>query len=519
MKAFLMHRTANFDVKAPLPAHTQDLAQDLELETIVGAMARNDAYLAEIARSALLQSTATDRETVLYRQAVFEDCLQNAATIRLIYTIAVDSLDAEKKSSWAYLTNYPSAVLRRSLEVMHVLVDLLMRLRSIADRHAGDFHSQGFLDLFATLQRDMDNGYFARIRDHLQELKFNDGLLLGAQVGTGLKGRDYVLLRSKEPRPSWIQSWIRWVFGPKRPGYTFALHPRDEGGFRALSELSDRGIDQVADALARSNDHIVSFFMMLRAELSFYVGCLNLHEELRARGGAFSRPTPLTLGDRVYRYEGLYDPCLALGMARLPVANDGELKAADLVFITGANQGGKSTYLRSMGLAQLMMQAGMFVAARGFAAPLCNGLFTHYKREEDTEMRSGKFDEELVRMSALLAEMHPNAVIFFNESFASTNEREGSEIAAQIVRGLQARHVRVLFVTHMFELAHSFFEPRADRSIFLRAERESSGHRSFKVTQGPPLRTSYGQDLYEKTFASRPGEQRGAKPMFEGAHP
>ena len=283
--------------------------------------------------------------------------------------------------------------------------------------------------------------------------------------------------------------------------------------------MSDRGIDQVADAVARSTDHIVSFFMMLRAELAFYVGCLNLDEQLRARGAKLSLPTPRAPDERDCRYEGLYDPCLALSMSSLPVGNDNDLKAADLVFITGANQGGKSTFLRSMGLAQLMMQAGMFVAASRFAAPLSTGIFTHYKREEDTEMRSGKFDEELVRMSALLTNIHPNALILFNESFASTNEREGSEIAAQIVRGLQTRHVRVVFVTHMYELARTFFEPRADHSIFLRAEREASGHRSFKVTEGAPLRTSFGQDLYEKTFASRPGESQAAKPMFEGAHP
>ena len=31
--------------------------------------------------------------------------------------------------------------------------------------------------------------------------------------------------------------------------------------------------------------------------------------------------------------------------------------------VTGANTGGKSTFLRSVGLAHLMMQAGMFVSA------------------------------------------------------------------------------------------------------------------------------------------------------------
>ena len=56
-----------------------------------------------------------------------------------------------------------------------------------------------------------------------------------------------------------------------------------------------------------------------------------------------------------------------------------------LFMITGANTGGKSTFLRSVGLAHLMMQAGMFVPAESFSSEVCDGVFTHYKREEDVD--------------------------------------------------------------------------------------------------------------------------------------
>jgi DNA mismatch repair ATPase MutS len=68
--------------------------------------------------------------------------------------------------------------------------------------------------------------------------------------------------------------------------------------------------------------------------------------------------------------------------------------------LTGANQGGKSTFLHSIGLAQLMMQSGMFVGAERFEAAPCPALFTHYKREEDATMKSGKLDEELAFRNA-----------------------------------------------------------------------------------------------------------------------
>ena len=60
-------------------------------------------------------------------------------------------------------------------------------------------------------------------------------------------------------------------------------------------------------------------------------------------------------------------------------------------------RGGKSTFLRSAGLAQLMMRCGMFAAAESCRANVCDSIFTHYKREEDNTIESGKLDEELSR--------------------------------------------------------------------------------------------------------------------------
>lgn len=497
MKAFLMRKGESFDrTKAP-PANSADLLQDLELGTLIHAMANDDPYLSEIAQSTLLQASEIDIHTILYRQDVLKDCLQNPVTVKAIYAIAIDSMGAEKQHSWSFLSNYPAGILRHSLEVLHVLVELLARLRSIADRHADDFRSEGFISLFGTLQREMDDDYFTRVRNHLHDLKFENGVPIGAGLGKGFKGQGHLLLRSTEPRLSWIER----LFAPKRPGYTFTLHPRDEGGAQALTQFAARGIDHVADAVARSTDHIVSFFVMLRNELAFYMGCLNLNDRLKEKGTPLSFPQPSPPSGRRCVFSDLYDPCLALNMTTSPIENSGDFHDAALVFITGANQGGKSTFLRSFGIAQLMMQAGMFVAAKTFTSPISEGLSTHYKREEDTNMRSGKFDEELVRMSRLLTDIHPNGLVLFNESFAATNEREGSEIAGQIVSGLLARDVRVIFVTHMYELAHSFFSRRDVHSTFLRAERDTGGKRSFKLNEGEPLRTSYGRDLYEKTFA------------------
>jgi len=211
-------------------------------------------------------------------------------------------------------------------------------------------------------------------------------------------------------------------------------------------------------------------------------------------------PTLVAPDERRHSFAGLYDVCLALTMNRQVVGNAVMADKVDLVTITGANQGGKSTFLRSIGLAQLMMQCGMFVPADSFCANLCAGLFTHFKRKEDAAMKSGKLDEELSRMSVIVDRLTPNALVLFNESFAATNEREGSEIARQIVSALVERRVKVFFVTHLYALARGFYDTGRADTIFLVAERRADGERTFKMVEGEPTQTSYGKDLYHSVF-------------------
>jgi DNA mismatch repair ATPase MutS len=495
MKAYLLYRDQDFDLQQPFPPNEQALTQDLELDTLFNAMALDDKFLLEVARKVLLTSV-NDLNTLRYRQSILQDCLNNAALVREIYALAVDAIVSEKRNFWGLLTKYPEAVLHRSMDVLQMFVSKLKTLRSTAETHASAFASEGFTALFAMLMRELSDDYFASIQQHLKTLQFRNGVLISAELGPGNKGAHYVLRHPLEPQ----QHWYERLFAEKPASYTFYVSERDESGTRALEELKDKGINLVANALAQSNDHLLSFFTLLRTELAFYIGCLNLHERLVQKGMPICFPQPVAANERRHVFQGLYDAGLVLTMEQRVVGNMVEASGKDLVIITGANQGGKSTFLRSIGIAQLMMQCGMFVLAESFCANVCTGLFTHYKRKEDVTMRSGKLDEELSRMSAIVDQITPNAMILFNESFAATNEREGSEIARQITSALVEKHIKVFFVTHLYEFAHGFYDKHMVNALFLRAERQADGRRTFQLIEGEPLQTSYGVDVYHKIF-------------------
>jgi len=214
-------------------------------------------------------------------------------------------------------------------------------------------------------------------------------------------------------------------------------------------------------------------------------------------------PVPSALGTQRLAAEGLYDASLALTLDGPVTGNDVAADGRQLIMVTGANQGGKSTFLRAVGQAQLMLQAGMFAPARELSGSACSGLFTHYKREEDATMERGKLDEELDRMSAIADWIRPDGLLLCNESFASTNEREGSQIAREIIRALTEAGIRIVFVTHLYDLAESIRARGDGRVLFLRAQRETDGVRTYRLPEGDPLPTSYGEDLYQEAFGVR----------------
>ena len=232
------------------------------------------------------------------------------------------------------------------------------------------------------LRKELGDEYLASIQTHLTELKFRKGVLLSAELGESNEGVNYVLRQAPVKEPNWLKR----ILGKGPPGYTFHLAARrgrgaDPGGDAAPG-------DQPGCACARP---IRRSRPELFQDAADGVGLLyrlpELHGQLVAKGEPVCFPAPAPAGERSHRFSGLYDVCLALPMENRVVGNTVNADGKSLVIITGANQGGKSSFLRSIGLAQVMMQCGMFVGAEAFkpnSVLLCYSL----------QARRGRDDEE-----------------------------------------------------------------------------------------------------------------------------
>ncbi len=496
MRVHLMQPGAAFDAYAELPPMAEALLTDLELQTLLDAMASGDPIIEQVARTALLNGLA-DPALIAYRQAALRDCLAQPDAIRQLYSIASAALRDEQKQ-WGLSYASAHSILSRSLTVIELLVKRLRQLRDVGEQTSVAFYSEAFTDLFATLARKCSDEYFDQVAEVTALLQDKRGTLAAVRLGAGNRGQDYVLLQAQP------QSWRDRVTTMRHRHHpSFQISERDEAGARAVAELADRCLDPAANATAQAAQHVLSFMRSLQTELAFYVGCLNLQERLTELGLPTYLPRARESTRHTLAATDLYDVCLALHSRSPVVTNDVKAPDAALVLVTGTNRGGKSTLLRAIGLAQLMMQCGMFVGAASFTANVRSGIFTHFKRPEDPSMHVGKLAEELERMHNIVRLIGPDGMLLCNESFASTNEREGSEISRQLITALIDSGVKVLFVTHLYELAHGFYEEQRPDTVFLQAAPPAAdGEPIFKLAPGEPEPTSHGLLAYERVFGT-----------------
>lgn len=501
MKPFLLYEQYPENNRRKVP-NENELVQDLNLHVIFRSMARDDSFLYHTAGEVVLKGLS-DLEAITYRQKIVEDCIKSSTIISGFYNISSRALKEAALYKEYTQPNYARIVpvsvrVIKSAGLLELLVNRLEELREISREKEKTFQSKGMVNFCKMLDNNLTDRFFAKAKEHIRDLSLiTEGgkMVIGAKLGNGIKGSGYVLRELSEATGEFKNG--------RKPlrSKEYNVIPLDNTSIaKSAREIEEAGLIHILRVINHFISTTTGFFELLRYEAGFYVGCTNLYHELSQIGLPLSFPVPTDKSQKNLSFTGIYDMSMSINGMKKLVTNSLHTVNASLFIITGANQGGKSTFLRSIGLSQILMQCGMFVPASYFTSNICDNVFTHFTREEDSAMESGKLDEELLRMNAIVNSITPQSLLLMNEPFATTTERDGSKIAADIVTAFYELGIKVIFVTHLFEFAHYILNKNFEGAVFLRAERYDSGERSFCIKPGEPLQTSFGEDLYNSVI-------------------
>ena len=164
----------------------------------------------------------------------------------------------------------------------------------------------------------------------------------------------------------------------------------------------------------------------------------------------FCFPEALSGGRQGLGLEGLYHPEL-----KQPVPNTLRLtEDENVLFLTGANMAGKSTFMKSLGIAVYLGHMGFPVPASAMVFSVFDGLYTTINLPDDLGTGTSHFYAEVLRVKKVARELGAgkNLFVIFDELFRGTNVKDACEATIAITSAF-ARRRRSLFVvsTHIME--------------------------------------------------------------------
>ena len=162
--------------------------------------------------------------------------------------------------------------------------------------------------------------------------------------------------------------------------------------------------------------------------------------------------------------------------------------------ITGCNMSGKSTYIRSIALMQVMAQIGCFVPASYASFPICRELFARVSMDDSIEANVSTFAAEMREAAFILRNVDRNSLVIIDELGRGTSTRDGLAIAIAIAEALIESRALVWFVTHFRDLAKFLSERSGVNNLHLEVNmsQEDRMMMLYKVSEGYVQEEHYG---------------------------
>ncbi len=520
----------------------KSIVQDLGLKTLytnagkdvvfengsVKNIKEQDAFIYDTMSKVMVAPLVT-KDEIVFRQEIIKDCLANEDFIKQLYAesgrIMSEWDKLGRKSGYTGRQDL-AAWAEKQIHLTELFAGGLKEIKALLKKYHTFFESEGLKALAERMCIEFDDEYEKNIEKLISDVSFytkgnedKDGsvythmpkITFRGKLRAGLKLEDIVLedvdsesIKYRNPK-STIAKIVEFKNSLAPNSFSSKLTPAIE---KQVEALEQNIVNYAMSFTRRFIEKFSGFFEQLMLQTAFYRGAVNLRHHMKRSGIEYCFPT--VCDNKNLSFIELKEFVMCMEQRVNAVGNTCSILNKQLVIITGANQGGKSTFLRSVGIAQVMMQAGLPVAAEDFSSGIFPSLFTHFTRREDSAMNSGRLDEELGRMNSIIENLDDRSLVLLNESFATTTEVDGSIIAYDIIKALNEAGVKILTVTHLLSFAKKMYSESEERTkkgedsgiTFFCAERKSDGQRTFKMIQSVPELTSFGLDLYKQVIGT-----------------
>ena len=259
----------------------------------------------------------------------------------------------------------------------------------------------------------------------------------------------------------------------------------------ALARLHPEAFLAFREFYAEYGDSFDESILSYRFELDFYLEALQLME--RIRGAGLPLCWPRISAEKQIRIRELYDISLLLKEGVTIVPNDAVFDTKEpFFFLTGANGGGKTTYLRALANAVVLFLSGCPICAGDAELSPLDNVFTHFPQDERFEA-DGRYADEQRRVGEILAEHGGNSLILLNETYSTTNEELAVRSTLELAEKLKNCGSFTLYITHQHGL-----EAAEVPFLSVIVDQDDQNRRTYRIARRLEAEGSYAADILRR---------------------
>lgn len=277
---------------------------------------------------------------------------------------------------------------------------------------------------------------------------------------------------------------------------------------RSVDKIFTRSVRDWPKDIKKYIENNLFFLLELLPDLQFIITVTKIHNILLESGVPMCLPNYYRKEEKIFKAKQLYNPVLAVQMsekttARKLVGNDIEFDHRGYIYIlTGPNNGGKSVFIVSVGIAQIFAQLGMLIPAEKIDISPVDRIYIHFPQSINKE-KTGRLEEECIRIKKMFESMNKYSLCLFDETFSSTDSEEGCQLAFEMLRAIENCGAYAIYGTHFHHLVRRVDEAKVENGKckgfdYLSAGISDGKTRTYRITRCKPDGKSYASDIAKK---------------------
>ncbi len=482
------------NMKAKELSSSLDFYRDLNLDQIIDTAV---SYKKEYDFKKFFYTPLDDIQTITYRQEIVKD-LQNSEFYLRVDEFCQEMLEIQRHQKLIKELDYDiyknSWFLQMALVYVRALEGFCDSLKS------ANLHSKGFLLFRDFLGIYLQSDEFKSLRNDMQSLKKQldsimyditiDGLTFKVKRYEGEEDYSQEVKKVFEKFEQNEINETKSQFDKNRGmnhvnakilEFIAKLYPKIFATLREFCDIYENFIDKT--------------FQTFAGEVEFYISYLNYISKTKQK---FCFPQ-ISDENKSMKVENGFDLALAYSLVfekKKVVTNDYVLEKQErIMIVSGANQGGKSTFSRAFGQINYLASLGLPVPASEAKLFLIDRIFTHFEREEHIGNLHSKLQEDLVRIHKILESATPKNLVILNEIFSSTSLKDAIFLSKKIMEKIVELDLFCIWVTFIEELNNLNEKTVSMVSLI---DINNIENRTYKIIKKEPDGLAYAKSIAKK---------------------